>query len=308
MLKRVEIVIKWLVPIIVLSVLYIQIKSDSKTISSIINKIDFSFRHMTLLVFATLLMFGNWFLESLKWKILIKNIVSISFKEAVFAILNGLAFGLFTPFRVGDIVTRIGHLSVDNRSNALGSIFVVRSSQLIATIIAGLVGIYFYSIEIYNRHFEWILILVILCALVFYNVKKTVPIVSKIPFVNKYLQYIHIMNEYNIYDYTITLIISLIRYTVIIVQYFLIFQLFDIQISFFTVFIGISITLLVKSILPIVSIVGDFGVRELVAVYVYSKLGFAPTEIILVTISIWILNVVTPSVIGSFLTKKLNVI
>ena len=113
------------------------------------------------------------------------------------------------------------------------------------------------------------------------------------------------MFEYTRYDYLVALVVSVSRYSVFIIQYYLMFKLYGIEISVVDLFMGISLVFLIKSILPI-SILGDFGVRELAAVSIFGAMGYSKPIILVITISIWLLNIVIPSLIGSFLSKRIK--
>lgn len=306
MKKQIEILIKWLVPIFVIVIIYIQIKSELTSISSVIRNIDLTLSSFYIITSLSILMIVNWFCEAVKWKLLINKISIVSYKNAFYAILNGLAFGLFTPFRVGDVITRIAHIDSESKTRALGSVLIARSSQLVTTIIFGCLGLIFFP-GLYIPSF--ILIFLTLISLIFfYRLDIIVNILRKIKFTNNYIKYIEVLNDYNFKDYTISLMISISRYLVIIFQYYLMFKFFNITISAESVIVGVSITLFIKSILPLVSVLGDFGIRELVAIYIFGSYGIMSIEVLLVTISIWLLNVILPSLIGSFLSKnfKLN--
>lgn len=306
-MKRLEIILKWVVPIVIIGLLYSKVKADLPTVSNILNNIRFTFTTFSLFLFLIILMMVNWLLEAIKWKWLIHEIEEISTLQSVKAILNGLAYGLFTPFRVGDIFTRIFHMKSEVRRNALGSVFVCRSAQLVSTVIMGVIGAgWLYSDR--SAGCSWVLLVILPIAIwIHYNVKLLTPIISKFNILSPYLSYVNVMSDYSTSDYTNALIISMLRYIVIIVQYGLMFAFFGIEISATLLFIGVSLTLLLKSILPIVSIVGDFGVREIVAIYVFATFEYSANQILLVTISIWLLNIVLPSIIGAFLSKNFNI-
>lgn len=303
MKKYLEIFIKKVTPIIILGVIYIQIKSELPTLSNDLQKIDITYNSVWFLCFNLLLMFVNWFLEALKWKILIAEVKHISMVRALKAILNGLAFGLFTPFRVGDAITRIAHIDDKNKSIALGSVFIARSSQLISTLIFGVIALFLFDyLQVINTFF--LILIIFISIIIYFKMSVLLVLLQKIKWIDSYIKYIKIIETYTTNDLIIALSLSFIRYGVIIFQYYLMFLIFNIDISFFNVIIGVAITLLVKSILPILSVAGDFGVREVVAIYIFSFFDIAAVQILMVTVSIWLINVVFPSLVGAFLTKN----
>jgi uncharacterized membrane protein YbhN (UPF0104 family) len=79
------------------------------------------------------------------------------------------------------------------------------------------------------------------------------------------------------------------------VQFFILLQGFT-EISFQQSLAGAAATFFVKSALPIT--IGDLGVREGVAIYIFSRLGVAPTFAFNASVVLFIINLVLPSLVG----------
>jgi hypothetical protein len=61
----------------------------------------------------------------------------------------------------------------------------------------------------------------------------------------------------------------------------------------------IMIIFLVQSIIPTIAI-AEIGIRGSVAVYFFSYLNLNPVSVISTTISLWLINLVIPALIGTF--------
>ena len=88
-----------------------------------------------------LLMFINWWFEALKWKWAVATLQKISLGKAYKAILSGVSFSVSTPNRIGEYLGRILYMDENSRLKAIALTIVCSISQLIITLLCGLIGI-----------------------------------------------------------------------------------------------------------------------------------------------------------------------
>lgn len=94
---------------------------------------------------------------------------------------------------------------------------------------------------------------------------------------------------------------SFLRYVIFIFQYTFLFRTFDASIDISTIVIGSALTMGLTSFFPI-SFLGKLGIRETIAMSVFSVFsGVIELQVIAVTITIWIFNVLIPAAIGGVL-------
>ena len=110
-----------------------------------LKEISFSSLHFSsfyLLIFSVviLLMFLNWSIETIKWKILIDKIQAFSFFNAFKAIFAGITIGIFTPNRVGEIGGRVLFLDKGKRTFGVLATGIGSFAQFITTISTGIFG------------------------------------------------------------------------------------------------------------------------------------------------------------------------
>ena len=86
------------------------------------------------LILVFLLMFVNWSLEALKWKLSVQHVQPVSFARAVKAILSGVSFSVTTPNRTGEYLGRVLYMNEGNRLKAISLTILGSLSQLIVTI------------------------------------------------------------------------------------------------------------------------------------------------------------------------------
>ena len=95
------------------------------------------------LLAVIILMIINWSIEAWKWKISIEKVQPVSFSRSFRAVLSGVSFSVSTPNRIGEYLGRILYMEEGNRLRVISLTIVSSISQLIITLVAGSVGLYF---------------------------------------------------------------------------------------------------------------------------------------------------------------------
>ena len=96
----------------------------------------------------------NWLLESIKWKVLVTNITSISLFNAIEQSLGSLTASLFTPNRIGEYGAKAIYFAKPYRKKVLGLTLAGNLSQLLATVFFGLIGLITFIIRINIKNNE----------------------------------------------------------------------------------------------------------------------------------------------------------
>jgi len=102
------------------------------------------------LVIVIFLMIINWSIEAFKWKISIQKVQPVSFLKSFKAVLSGVSFSVSTPNRIGEYLGRILYMEEGNRLRVISLTIVSSMSQLIITLLAGLIGLFFIRKNIEN--------------------------------------------------------------------------------------------------------------------------------------------------------------
>ena len=269
------------------------------------------------IVFAFLLMPINWALETLKWKELIKNFENISFWRAYKAIFSGITFSIFTPNRVGEYGGRILMVKPENNWKAVIATLVGSFSQLLVLLSMGLLGlIYFvhYYVEMEALMLTGIafmgLSLIVMMVFFFYNVEMMVPIVKKLPYIQKFkrfVKHVRVLQNYNARELTVTLSYALVRYLVYMGQYYLFLRFFGIEVSLVAALAGIATIFLLQTSIPLPPLAGLL-VRGEIALFVWSHFSTHELSILAATFSLWILNLIIPALIGTVFIINTNVL
>ena len=215
---------------------------DTHSIVDIITILKGNYIIVIVVVFMMLL---NWFLEALKWRFLIAKIEKVSIKRSLRAIFSGITVSAFTPNRVGEYGGRVFCLEKADRIQAVLITVIGSMAQLLTTIIFGSIGLlylpsyqsdfslFFDKVSFAYPVFAFILILLnVLLVLLFLNVSVLTNVLTKISFLKKFEKYSGVFSFYSFEELLKVLGYSVARYAVFTTQFFILLQLFDVQILY----------------------------------------------------------------------------
>ena len=281
--KAISFLLKIVIVALALFFLYEQLNSNSS-----FNKFDLDNiflileAHYLVLVLVIFLMFLNWFVEALKWRFLISKIENISIKRSIRAVFSGITVSSFTPNRIGEYGGRVFCLKYADRIQAVLITVIGSMAQLIVTIIFGLIAILLlpnlmpsYDLFLAELEFSYPIILfiaILLCTLLimlFLNASIFTVLLSKLPFLNKFSKYNNVFSFYNSSELLEVLLYSVARYIIFTAQFYILLNLFSVEISYVNSMILTSTMLFVISIIPTIAIT-EIGVRGSVALYLFT--------------------------------------
>lgn len=262
-----------------------------------------------LLAVPVLLFFVNWSIEAIKWKYLSKKIEAISFGRAFRGILTGVALGFATPFGIGDYAGRVLQLSGPDRGRAVGTVLVSRLSQLLITLLLGGSSLVLFYPDFRGMPVSELSTLLGGLAgagflLLFFFRKPILSLIRRRREAARIYPYIEVISAYSRGELLYIHLLSLLRYLVFSFQFVLMLYFFGISTNLLLLFLGVNLVFLVKSFVPAFF---DLGVRESAAVYFFSFLCACPENILFASLSIWVINVVIPSVLGLLLVFRLKI-
>lgn len=261
----------------------------------------------TPLITAVGLVFLNWGLEAKKWQLMIQPIQKISFLIAFKSVLSGLASGLLTPNRLGNFFGRLIYLKKENHNQAIVNTQTGNLAQFISTILMGLIGVMvvlFLNFNLLNPILITVISLAFLTVGFLLYFKPT--LILKLP-VKRFLSEKTLASLSHVSEFSLTfklkiLGLSLLRYFIFTLQYYLLFKLFQPVLSF-NILSLISVTFLLTTIIPSFFF-GKLFVRESVAVFVFTMGQFNTTLILLIAFLLWMINLAIPAIIGSIFWLK----
>ena len=289
-----------------LVVIYLQFKSRVVSFSDfnlLLEKLS-SVKAIFFLVITFFLMLLNWSLESFKWKYLLNGVEDISFYQAVKGVLSGLAIGFITPNRVGEFAGKIAYLKSENRANGAVMSFVGSSSQLLVTIQAGFIAI---AVSKFNSTIDIFvtpiaLVTFVIVSLVWFKLNLFLKWMSRFEWLQKWNRHAEQLAEVSEKKMTAVYLVSLIRYMVFPLQYFVLFKMLDTTIDFSECLSMTATSYFLLAIVPTYAI-AEIGARGSMNLLAFSELN-APFAVLSVTLLIWIINLILPALLGAYLIAK----
>ena len=272
------------------------------------------------LVIVIFLMLINWAIEAVKWKIAMHNIQRISFFKSFRAVLSGVSFSVNTPNRVGEYLGRVLYMEEGNRLRALSPTIVCSISQLIVTLFVGLIGLFCIRRKIETgemiRGFDsslWLQVLqygvitvLVILTLLYFRLSLLARLVDRLQNRNRYDWLTHSLKNIRATILLKLLSLSAARYIVFIVQYFLLFRLFEVDIGWWQCCWAVSVIFLVLAILPTFAI-AELGIRGQVSLKLLELFSTNGLGISLATATIWLINLVVPAMAGSLLIASIKI-
>jgi hypothetical protein len=261
---------------------------------------------------VVLLMLGNWGLEALKWKRVIKLVEPIGVWLAIQSVFCGLTWAVFTPNRLGEYGGRVFFLSPKRRILGVVAMAVGSIGQLVLTNVFGAIAI---CIFIYRfTRIDPILFLAI-CMLTlvfclffiffFFNIKLVNGLLLSMRFTRKYKKFYAVLARYRKSELLILLFFCLGRYVIFSSQYYIMYMWLIPSLHFLDVIMLVSILFFVQSALPSLDFL-DIGIRSFTAIFFFKYVTDQNAAVVACTASIWLINIIIPAILGSYFVFKLN--
>lgn len=273
-----------------------------------------------LLPVALLLMPLNWFLEALKWRVIISPVVQISINKSIRGILMGLSLGIFTPNRWGELPGRLWVIPSEKSVQALllsglGSVF-----QAAVTLLFGIPGFLIFrqnfgfnsTMQSGNLNFYLVAFLIVfILVLLFYglytanfgqlkhfNFKKKY-LWAKLQFQALYTN----VKKLTILQLSIVFAYSSARYLIFFLQFWILLFACNLELTFFEAAIGVSSYFFVLHFVPVLPGT-EPGIRTAGAIAIFEAFSPNVGSITLVAMLLWLINLALPASIGSLLLFK----
>ena len=260
-------------------------------------------------------MLVNWGIEAVKWKIAVQKVQNVNFIKAFKGVLSGVSFSVTTPNGVGEYFGRIFYMDEGNRLKAISITIVCSISQLIITMLIGLIGLLILLPEIEASGMiasPWTNVICygVLAALVillffYFRLSWLVKLLERLPGSKRYIYLVKALEEFNTSLLLKLLSLSALRFTVFMVQYYLMFRLFNVDVSWWQGFWVVSVSFLVMAAIPTIALIELAQRGKVVTILV----GLFSTNVLgigLATACIWVINLIVPAIAGSLLILSIK--
>lgn len=280
-------------------------------INKLVNEFQFTWGpgKIVILVSVVLLMILNWSLEAAKWRLLINKNETISFSDSVKAIVSGIALSIITPNQIGDFAGRIIHLKTFNKLKGTLVTVIGHTAQVIMTIAAGLMSLIWFMHEqgkITDQISLMLNLVSVFLIFISFWAFLNIDIISRLTKSEKIKPYLDVFAFYNSMELTLVLFIASLRYTVFVIQYLLLLHFFDVHLQFYQTVNCIIATLFAQSFVPSFLLI-EIGMRGASALFFFTNFTDNSAGILLSAYSLWIINLMLPSMYGLWVILKMRI-
>lgn len=262
----------------------------------------------TTILFVLALMPINWLIETVKWKTLVNSIQELNFTKSFQSILAGILLSLFTPNRIGELGGRLIFIEKEKRATILYMNSICSISQLMITMLVGIWSL----VLLRNYLSDWIifeepvlyvfisLFSVLLMFVYFYSnqLGKLFDFFSKKEEGNSRKK-VSKRSRFGL------LTMSLCRYIVFCIQFYLVVQIFEPSISIQLSTSSIALIFILTAVVP-TGWISDLPVRTSIAFFVFELVGLNGVSGLTASILLWSINLLLPALISLFLLQNVD--
>lgn len=261
----------------------------------------FLIKNMIILLFLSIF---NWIFEILKWQNLVSVVLPIRYFEALKQSLAALTASLITPNRIGDYAAKAVYYDRTKRKHILLLNLLSNMAQMLSTVVFGIAGLSLfvkqYNIVIpHDKLLRGLTLVVIIMLAGYYTIGQQNFSIRG-------------FNWFKIYEFTKSMpskihvkniVYSVIRYLIFSFQFYFLLRIFGVDVSYYNAMLLISSTYLLSSLVPAFTFF-DVVIKGSVAVYLFGMVQVNAMTILSVTTTMWLLNFILPSLVGSFFVLK----
>ncbi|WP_157595026.1 lysylphosphatidylglycerol synthase domain-containing protein [Psychroflexus tropicus] len=241
----------------------------------------------------------NWFLEALKWKTLLYELLTVSFLGAFSESLKAHAISIITPNKIGEFGAKASFYPKLYRTKILKMTLTGQLYQLLATCCFGILGLCFVYMELESNLQLSIgmvlgVLLLIWILIVFSNFEKD--------WKNKIKNYVISLSNLSKPRNSLVLGYSYLRYLCFSHQLYFFLWLFQPNLSYLEIMPVIFSIYFISSFIPTFLIL-DAGLKAGLGLILLEN--FLPPEVIITSMAImWVFNFGIPAIIGNILLLK----
>jgi hypothetical protein len=263
-------------------------------------------------------MIVNWGIEAKKWQIAMNIILPVSFNNSLRAIFAGNTMAFFTPNRTGEYLGRMLYLKRKEMLSSVPLTIICSTAQLLVTLIIGSAGLIFIQEAMaihksFQRIVPWINVMLyvtggvsIALTIFYFRVSAAVKWIAARKWGRRWSTHLRVLEHVNATVLFSILSLSIARYVVFIVQYYLLFSVFGVDVDWWQAFWSVSVVFLVIAVIPSMGFLSELGVRWQAGIQLVQVYSSNITGIFATSLAIWMINLVIPAIIGGLMILALK--
>ncbi len=255
----------------------------------------------------------NWSLEALKWRDLVRKIQPLRFREAMTGVLAGLSLGFATPANLGDYAGRLLNLNSNRRLENIGAALLGNGAQYFVTLLGGTLGYaYFQAIHAAALHPGHRVLLGAMGLAIGFGcwlgLRRGVAVdgLARHRWLAPLSRSLRVIGQYRAGDLARLLGWASLRYAVFSLQFLLVLHVFDVRLPLPDLLSSVALVFFAKTILPSFHFLSDLGIREFTALYFFSFFPVEPAAVVSATLTLWVLNILVPVLVGTVFLLRLK--
>jgi hypothetical protein len=259
----------------------------------------------------------NWMLEVIKWRMLMRPAVVLSWRNAVLGILSGIAFSLFTPNRIGEYGGRILYVDPKYSWQTVLASLTGSFAQNVVHISLGLVAAVFLISSVVELPRItgtglWVFSACIVVAiwLLYLNLPRITQVLERWDpprFLHRPWKALGHVSQTTQGQLSQSLMFAMLRYLVFTIQYILLLLYFNVDAPFLWLAGGVAVIYLMQTSIPLPPFV-DLIARNELGIILWAGFGANELSIIAAGLSIWIINLAFPALFGLLAVATVNVL
>lgn len=261
-----------------------------------------SVESILLVLGICLLMILNWGTEAIKWRLAMRDLEQLSLWKSIKATLAGVAVSTWMPNRIGEYIGKVFYVKPQNRAKGAISALFVSYTQIVATLLFGLVGGVYFLITYGEVHVYGLIMLLIssmLLASVFgYRMLRREKLAHKQGKFWKAIRYFLLtFTRYNSSMHLRMIALSALRFAIFSIQFVLALHLFGVQAAWSELFLLVAAIYGIQTVLPTPAIAA-LGIRGSLSLYFLGFVTDLNGAILSASYGIWLVNLLLPSFFG----------
>ncbi|MEL7221040.1 MAG: lysylphosphatidylglycerol synthase domain-containing protein [Bacteroidota bacterium] len=271
--------------------------------------------HWIYLCLVIVLMPINWCLEIAKWRKLLQTSWSISWWSATRFVLAGISVSLATPNRIGEYGGRLLLAPTEQTANIVFSSIVGSICQWIAFIICGWPALIFWCAEVLLWPVSLKYVLAMLIPVLLLIGLFTIPwLLRRQNFKLFFLKWkwwrwfrrkATLVRQLERRVFLQALLLALVRFWVYTSQYLILLWFFNVSLNIWVGISGIFCIYLIQAGIPLPPGLGVIT-RSEIALLIWGADTVTPLAVVSATFSLYVINLVLPSLLGSYLLVKMK--
>ncbi|HQW86144.1 MAG TPA: hypothetical protein PLH93_03110 [Flavobacteriales bacterium] len=245
----------------------------------------------------------NWWVESVKWRRLMRPLIRLSGPEAFRATLSGTTLGLVTPNRTGEFLGRIAHLPASMRTHAALASLPGSIAQFTVTLVAGALGLMVLwgaaSTELPVNPAALLALAAVIAvpSMLLMRPARLAALLLRLPLPRAWRNGVNALVEGQGRPAPAILALSAIRYLVFSLQFVLLLLLFAPEVAWPYACGAVPVIFLITTLVP-TAVLTELGVRGSVAVAVLAPLQVVTLPVLSATFTLWLANLALPAIAG----------